>query len=243
LSRNRPTIANVAVILGEPMFIDTNRDCTKVASHFVKRGVEAVGRYYAASNGSKVIKKPEAQALSSKGIKIFTIYEDFGAADKLKLTAKRGRKDGSTAKKQANAIGQPQGSVIYFAVEGLPHGYTESDLPAIRDYFAGVKEALDDGYTVGVYGDGIVCKTLLDENICTHTWLAQASYTFEGSIDFYASKRWSLAQIVTDLDKKYFRISADIDETNGDTGSFLVPTAATSVARKGSRRKGRSRAK
>ncbi len=113
------------------MFIDTNRDCTKVAAHFVKRGVEAVGRYYATSNGSKVIKKPEAQALASNGIKIFAIFEDFGAADKLTLTANQGRKHGSTAKKQANAIGQPKGSVIYFAVEGLPHGYKGADLPAI----------------------------------------------------------------------------------------------------------------
>ncbi len=208
------------------MIIDTNTNCTKVTSFLVNRGVEVVGRYYATSNGSKVIKKPEAQALSSKGIKIFTVYEDVGAADKFSLTAEKGRSDGNTAKKQAGIIGQPEGGVIYFAVEGLPHGYKKSDLPAIKEYFAGVIDALGKDYTAGVYGDGIVCKTLLDDRICSHTWLAQASWSFEGSIEFYASKRWSLAQIVTDLPEKPWRgLSVDINEGSDDIGSFLVSTS------------------
>lgn len=206
------------------MIIDTNTNCTKAAAFLVKRGVEVVGRYYAASNGSKVIKKPEAQALSSNGIKIFTVYEDVGGADQLSLTVAQGSKDGATAKKQAAAIGQPKGGVIYFAVEGLPSGYRSGDLPGIRNYFSGVKAALGIDYTAGVYGDGIVCKTMLAEGICTHTWLAQASWSFEGSIEFYASKRWNLAQIVVDLPPKSWRgLSVDIDEGRGDIGSFLVP--------------------
>jgi hypothetical protein len=207
------------------MIIDTDTNSTQAVPFLVKRGVEVVGRYYAKSNGSKVIKKTEAQALSSKGIKIFTVYEDVGNASQFNLTSAQGEKDGGVAKKQAGVIGQPTGGVIYFAVEGLPSGYTKADLPGIRDYFAGVKKALGSDYTAGVYGDGIVCKTLLDEGICKHTWLAQASFSFEGSIEFYASKRWSLAQIVVDLPKKGWKgLSVDIDEGSNDIGSFLVPT-------------------
>jgi hypothetical protein len=206
------------------MIIDTDTNCTKAISFLVQRGVEAVGRYYAASEGSKVIKKPEAQALSAKGIEIFAVYEDVGAANEFNLTAEQGGKDGAVAKKQAGAIGQPKGGVIYFAVEGLPHGYKKADLPGIRDYFAGVTNALGTDYIAGVYGDGIVCKTLLDEGICSHTWLAQASWSFEGSIEFYASKRWSLAQILTDLPRKpWHGLSVDINEGSNDIGSFLVP--------------------
>jgi hypothetical protein len=207
------------------MIIDTNSNCTKAASFLVQRGVEVVGRYYAASNGSKVIKKPEAQALSSKGIRIFAVYEDIGTASAFSLTAQQGAADAATAKKQAGVIGQPKG-VIYFAVEGLPQGYKKADLPGIRAYFTGVTTTLGADYSAGVYGDGIVCKTLLDEGICSHTWLAQASWSFEGSMDFYASKRWSLAQIVTDLPTKSWRgLSVDINEGRNDIGSFLVPTA------------------
>jgi hypothetical protein len=208
------------------MIIDTDTPCTKATSFLVQRGVEVIGRYYAASNGSKVIKKPEAQALSSKGIKIFTVYEDVGKASEFNLTADQGGKDGGTAKKQASAVGQPKGGIIYFAVEGLPSGYKTADLPGIRDYFAGVTKALGQDYSAGVYGDGIVCKTLLDEGMCSHTWLAQASWSFEGSTEFYASKRWSLAQIVTDLPEKLWRgLSVDINEGGADVGSFVVPTA------------------
>jgi hypothetical protein len=208
------------------MIIDTDSNCTKAASFLVQRGVEVVGRYYAASKGSKVIQKTEAQALSSKGIKIFTVYEDVGAANQFNLTADQGGKDGGRAKSQASALGQPKGGVIYFAVEGLPSGYTTADLPGIRDYFSGVTKALGNDYTAGVYGDGVVCKTLLAEGVCSHTWLAQASWAFEGSIEFYASKRWNLSQIVTDLPPKpWHGLSVDINEGNGDIGSFLVPIA------------------
>jgi hypothetical protein len=152
------------------------------------------------------------------------VYEDVGLANKFNLTADQGGKDASRAKTQAGVIGQPKGTVISFAVEGLPHGYKAGDLPGIRDYFSGVIKALGKDYTAGVYGDGIVCKTLLDEGICTHTWLAQASWSFEGSIEFYASKRWNLAQIVTDLPEKLWKnLSVDVDEGNGEIGSFLVP--------------------
>ena len=208
------------------MIIDTNSNCTKQASFLVQRGVEAVRRYYAASNGSKVITKAEAATLSAKGIKIFMVYEDIGSASQFNLTEGQGSKDASRAKSQAGAIGQPKGSVIYFAVEGLPSGYKSADLPGVRNYFAGVNKALGNDYTAGVYGDGIVCKTLLDEGICSHTWLAQASWAFEGSIEFYASKRWNLAQIVTDLPSKPWRgLSVDINEGNGDIGSFLAAAA------------------
>jgi hypothetical protein len=210
----------------QAMIIDTNTKCTKVAAFLVNRGVEAVGRYYAASQGSKVITKAEAQTLSANGIAIFSVYEDFGSASKLKLTTEQGGKDGSTAKSQARAIGQPTGSVIYFAVEGLPDGYKKADLPKIRSYFNGVTNALGRDYKVGVYGDGIVCKTLLDERICSHTWLAQASWSFEGTREFYASKRWNLAQIIVDLPDKHWRgLSVDVDEGGPDIGSFFVPTA------------------
>jgi len=208
------------------MIIDTNSNCTRQASFLVQRGVEVVGRYYAASKGSKVITKAEATALSAKGIKIFTVYEDIGSASQFNLTADQGGNDASRAKSQASAIGQPKAGVIYFAVEGLPSAYKTADLPGIKHNFSGITRAPRNDYTAGVYGDGIVCRTLLDEGICTHTWLAQASWAFEGSIEFYASKRWSLAQIVTDLPKKPWRgLSVDINEGIGDIGSFLVPTA------------------
>jgi hypothetical protein len=206
------------------MIIDTDTNCTRQVTFLVQRGVEHVGRYYASSNGPKVIKKAEARALSAKGIRIFTVFEDAASKSKLDLSEATGKKHGATAKRQAAVVGQPNGTVIYFAVEGLPSGYKTADLPAIRGYFNGVHQGLEGNYTAGVYGDGIVCETLLGEGICSHTWLAQASYSFQGSQRFYASKQWNIAQIVTDLPKKNWRgLSVDINEGSADMGSFLVP--------------------
>jgi hypothetical protein len=208
------------------MIIDTDTSCLGKHDYLRRRGIFAVGRYYSQVNTYKNIGGQEALELSQNGIDLFVVYEDHGARDQLALTEDTGKNHAQAAVLQAQQIGQPAGSVIYFAVEGLPNGYTSADLPGIRSYFKGVTEGLNGLYVPGVYGDGIVCETLLNEGVCKFTWLAQASYSFERSIEFYASKRWNVAQIVVDLDKdKWQGLSVDINETNGDFGSFRIPVA------------------
>ncbi len=206
------------------MIVDTNSDCTAQAAWLVNRGVEFVGRYYSSVDASKIVSKAEAQALCQQGIKLFAVYEDYGNANQTNLTVAEGQAHAQAAKAQAQAIGQPAGSVIYFALEGLPNGYKAADLPGIRTYFNAVIGVLGADYKAGVYGDGVVCKTLLDEGLTSHTWLAQAAWTFEGTQAFYASKRWNLAQIIGNLPMKPWRgLSIDINEGLGDIGAFSVP--------------------
>jgi hypothetical protein len=203
--------------------VDTNTNCANGIATLQKHGVTAVGRYYRIKHPSWRLTKDEAQKLSAAGIKIFTVYEDSGTD--LVLTAEQGRADAQNALDQATAIGQPFGSAIYFAVEGLPHGYKKADLPAIRTYFAGVKSVIGTKYKLGVYSDGIVCKALLDEGICEYTWLS-ASTSFEGSKEFYKSGRWSLfQQVPTDLD--WDGLSIDTNESKADIGAFSVPAATS----------------
>jgi len=151
------------------------------------------------------------------------VFEDYGQASKLKLTTEQGAKDATGAMRQAKAIGQPEHSAIYFAVEGLPSGYKKKDLPRIRDYFSGVTSVVGGKYAIGVYGDGIVCKTLLEEQICKFTWLAAASHSFEGTKDFFASGQWSVAQLPPlDIKKDWGGLDIDINCPNGDFGAFAV---------------------
>jgi hypothetical protein len=206
------------------MIIDTNSSCIGKTNLLLSKGVTAVGRYYRIVHPEYAITKPEAQELSAANIKIFVVFENTG--HNLQLTDAQGRTDGKEALKQAHQIGQPVGGVIYFATEGLPDGYKTSDLPNIRTYFGGVKTAIGAKYKLGVYADGIVCKTLLKEHICTHTWLAAASTSFEGTVDFYNSKLWNLAQVKIDRPKdEWDGLSVDLNESNGDIGSFLVPVS------------------
>jgi hypothetical protein len=213
------------------MFVDTNSDCTNRIDVLKSMGVTAAGRYYRNQRHPEwKVSKTEAQKLSANKIKLFMVFEDFGYAKDLKLTKTQGQADGESALAQARDIGQPSGGVIYFAVEGLPNGYKTKDLPVIRDYFAGVKAAIGSEYRLGVYGDGIVCKTLLDEGICSKTWLAAASTSFEGTVDFYASGRWNLAQTKLELqedDDSWQGLSVDLDEAKGDFGAFLVPVSTS----------------
>lgn len=205
------------------MIIDTNTSCLGKTQLLKTKNIDTVGRYYRmATHPEWAIVKNEAQELSKAGIKIFTVFEDYGHADKLQLTKAQGKIDGASALGQAKAIGQPDGSAIYFAVEGLPNGYKAADLPGIREYFSGVTEAIAGKYTLGAYGDGIVCKTLLDEHVCKYTWLAAASTSFEGTKDFMKSWRWSIAQMGP-LDITTSGLSVDINAANGDFGAFVVP--------------------
>jgi hypothetical protein len=201
--------------------IDTNTNTLKHLKTLQDNDVTAIGRYYRVVHPEWRITKPEARMLSQAKIMIWAVYEDTGGTS-LPLTAAQGKAHGTNALKQAKNIGQPEGTPIYFALEGLPHGYTKSDLPGIRKYFAGVKDAIGDAYQLGVYSDGIVCKTVLDEGICTYTWLS-ASLAFEGTKEFYKSGRWNIFQKVP-LDQDWDGLSVDVNSVKKDFGGFLVPT-------------------
>jgi hypothetical protein len=214
----------------DAVIIDTNKSCIGKTAFLKGKGVTTVGRYYRLRRYPEwAITKPEAQELSREGIKIFIVFEEYGKKSDLPLTKARGKEDGQIALDQARGIGQPEGTAIYFAVEGLPHGYKSSDLPGIRRYFSGIQEIIGARYPLGAYGDGIVCKTLLDEGICKFTWLAAASCSFEGTCDFFAKGRWSLAQLPPlDLEDGWNGLSVDINHKNpriADFGTFSIPLA------------------
>jgi hypothetical protein len=205
--------------------IDTNSNCTDKLDVLRSKGVTAVGRYYRVVHPEWRVTKVEAQKLGAAGIKLFMVYEDTG--HNLTLTAAQGKSDGQNALEQATEVGQPTGTPIYFALEGLPNGYVESDLPAIRKYFNGVQQAIGSRYELGVYSNGLVCETLLDEGICGYTWLS-ASKAFAGTRDFYRSGHWNLAQM-TPLDQNWSGLSVDVNEAKADFGAFAI-TAAPAVS-------------
>ncbi len=175
-----------------------------------------------------MIGKTEAQQIAAAGIRLFVVYEDYGAAAKMVLTPDQGKADATAAMDQASIIAQPTGSAIYFAVEGLPDGYKAADLPKIKDYFGAIKETIAGKYQIGVYSDGAVCEALLDGSYCRYTWLTAASYSFEGTKDFFTSGRWSLAQVgPLDLQppgQQWGGRKIDINCANGDFGAFTIPT-------------------
>jgi hypothetical protein len=201
--------------------IDTNRNTKAIVKKLAHAGVTTICRYYSAPSAkSKILSKDEAAAISSAGMSIVTVFEH---GDSPTLDKATGASHASLARDQAAAIGQSKGSAIYFALDSE---LGPSALPGVKAYFAGVKSVVNGDYQIGVYGDGVVCQALLDDQTCKFAWLS-ASRGFPGSKAFYASKRWSLAQD-PHVNQKLAGIGVDYNEANGAIGDFRIgpPIAA-----------------
>src|SRR5882672_3890478 len=118
--------------------IDTNSNVSSKLEVLRVRDVGAVGRYYS-SRAWKRLTAAEAKLIDAAGIQMFTIFEDDGDPE---LTEDMGLNHAQLAVSQAHAVGQPEGTAIYFALEHLPNGYASSDVGGVKDYIAGVTAGL-----------------------------------------------------------------------------------------------------
>jgi hypothetical protein len=198
---------------------DLNRDCSSFVPRIVSAGVKFVARYYS-RNAAKNIGLSEAKALSGAGIDIVTVWESGGDHAAF-FSHGQGADDATSAVNQARSVGQPAGTPVYFAVD-FDASQTELDTQIVP-YFQGVADGLTvmgqgtPPYKVGVYGSGLVCSTLLQRKLVTHTWLSMST-GFQGSKTF---ADWNIRQHLTS-DPFGLGFSVDPDERKGDFGGFKV---------------------
>lgn len=213
-----------------PAIIDTNHDTNARLPQLRAAGVETVIRYYMRGGSSKVIRRPEVQAIGAAGMRLCIVYE--GAGDRISAFSEDiGYRDAAHCRQYGKSeIGQPAGSAVYFAVDAdFPAGLIKSN---VIPYFRGVAHAFGEGsglprYRVGVYGSGAVCEAMLDSGLAELTWVSCSS-GWSGSKAFVASGRWNLRQ---SLPKLIAGLDCDPDEANpekSDIGAF-VPGAAPAV--------------
>lgn len=204
--------------------IDTNSNVAGHVTLLKSKGVTHVGRYYSSSQRKRLTPQ-EALAISNAGLKIFVVFENGGSPN---LTFEQGVHDAQIAVLQAKAAKQPQQSAIYFALEGLPHGYGEDDLAGAKTYMAGVNSVLGGAYKAGVYADGLICRGLLDAGLVAYTWLS-ASSSFPGTRDFAASNLWSIKQD-PHVDQNWDGLSIDTNLIKAEIGAFSVALAVADDA-------------
>jgi glycoside hydrolase-like protein/SH3 domain-containing protein len=206
------------------MIIDTNHRTTAKLACLASAGVSALIRYYArvTSQPEKRLTRAEAEAVRDAGMSIAIVHEAAGNHAEA-FSHDTGVADASYARNYgAKVIGQPAGSAIYF---GVDYDSKEPDITnRIVPYFQAVRTVLSapDGspvYRIGVYGDGVTLKALLDAGLVDFTWISQST-GFPGSKQFKASNRWTLFQhlpsTVCDLDVDV----NDLNPAGTDFGAF-----------------------
>lgn len=178
--------------------IDTATNVGEFAGDIRRAGVETVIRYFNNSNSSnlpnKRLEPTEAQQLYDAGLSVMTVFQQRGGADGNigDLTAAKGDRDANRALDLADAIKQPDGSAIYFAVDY--DYYRQSELVQIEPYFATVRSVLGNRFRVGVYGSGRVGSYMVDRGHADLIWLA-AARGWSGTRDLLTTDRWALYQI------------------------------------------------
>ncbi len=177
--------------------IDVANNIGEYAAHLAAAGVRTVLRYYNIANTaqlpSKCLSQEELQALFEAGLSVGVVFEQRGGAGGNigDLDAENGLRDADRALELAKALGQPQNSAIYFAVDSDYN--KQPQLDQIATYFDQVSRALSGQYLVGVYGSGAVGKYLKDRNLAQLTWLA-GSRGWTGTQTALGSGDWTIFQ-------------------------------------------------
>nr|WP_299384790.1 DUF1906 domain-containing protein [Allomuricauda sp.] len=207
------------------VIIDTAQDTSGQLDCLKKVGIQTVIRYYDHGNSpihpSKRLELGEAQALSKNGFQIVVVYQTV-QNKKSDFSRNKGLEAGQTALLWAKeTIGQPSGSAIYFAVDydAPPIDLENNVIP----YFEGVQQVLQQEYTVGAYGSGLVTNTLKERGLCSYRWLSESS-SYYGTRKAQESGNYELQQIYVP-NARLCTLDVDFDSQNPavtDIGAFTL---------------------
>lgn len=215
--------------------ISTNETLSRKTIQELKAaGIDFVFRYYctdATKVPEKILQPKEAAIYASENMQVGVVYEFGGGAPRRNgddshpedFDPDKAERDAKVALKQADTVGQPKGTAIYFAVD---HDFTDAgDLSKIYAYFnrvAAVFKAANSGslpYKLGVYGSGMVCRTVkIRCPDVTFTWVAESTGWSESRT--YAD--WSVKQSIVRKPKR-FDLNYEDCQAPTDFGGF-VPT-------------------
>jgi hypothetical protein len=212
------------------MIIDCDVGFKDQVQYLTKNKVDTVGRYFCSDKDKrgayKIISPEEAGQIAQAKIRLFSIHEPSA------VDLSKGQDHANAALGCAKAIGQPQNSAIYFGIE-KDGGFTKADMSQITTYFQDINKTIAGKFDIGIYSNGTPCAALLKAHLVKYTYLAAASYSHDGTLDFYLSGLWTIAQVgPTDIKTwllPSWQIGAnppqwkiDVDIANGPCGSFIA---------------------
>jgi hypothetical protein len=183
---------------------DTPGDPTSIAAKLVSEGYTFVAMYYFKSSAfKKLLTKERAAALSNAGLYIVSVFENGYPTRATYFTAEKGLYDATWAVQRAQEATQPQGSPIYFTVD------YQGTVKLAKEYFRKLSAKVrSNGYKVGVYGSGEICKALKEADLVDYTWLSQ-------STGFPGYTEWKpKANIVQGKQGQLHGLDVDVDTSN-----------------------------
>jgi hypothetical protein len=174
--------------------------------------------YYASKTG-KALTKSSALASSAMGFWLGVVWETRG--DLPSMNAAQGQADAQAAVAQAQALAQPPGSAIYFAVDFDPtQDQVDNDICA---YFAAAAQVVRASwYKIGAYACGAALVALHAKGICDYDWLPGAG-GWNGSRGYVSPYDASgLPAILQGQEVTQAGLSIDLDTVNREAGLFQV---------------------
>ncbi|HEV2188757.1 MAG TPA: glycoside hydrolase domain-containing protein [Stellaceae bacterium] len=213
--------------------VDLPTDASDILSELKTSRLDFVARYYRdPASRWPTLSAGEVQRLSALGLKIVTVWESHSRRPDY-FSYASGYYDALSAYRQAQSVGQPAGSAIYFAVDFNARG---PDLYRVDQYFRGVAAGFAaagngrPGYKVGVYGSGAVCAMMKGERLAQYAWLS-GSTAWEGSSGYSG---WNIRQADQGAHWAHLSFVHDANEATEDYGGFRLAgydaTPAPSVA-------------
>lgn len=200
--------------------LDTDSICAPFARQIAGDHFDFVVRRYRPDSVSG-LSKAEATVLVGAGLSLAVVFDGMPRAKPAHYVAAQGTRDAAAALLQAERIGQPAGSAIYFAVDTdmLLDGVTNRAMP----YFTAIRTAMAAApvkYRIGVYGSGLVCETLKNRGLVDLTWLSGAT-GWIGHAD-YADKA-DLVQVLPQVTICNGQLAIDRDYARtADFGQFSL---------------------
>ena len=182
---NRPAIAaDCATILNEAK-----------AQTLYNNGYRYIGRYLTGTYGggiSKALTVEEANIILDAGLRFFPIYQTSANKESYFTTA-QGTYDGQAAITAARALGVPNDTIIYFAVDfdAMDYQITNSVIPYFENVYAEVKTS---GYKVGIYGARNVCTRVSKAGYACSSFVGDMSTGFSGNLGFKIPDNWAFSQ-------------------------------------------------
>lgn len=183
----------------------TGCDCATVitdenVSVLTSNGYTTIGRYL---TGLYKLTDREIGVLKQNHIRIFPIFQRSGegasATSVGYFTLARAASDARDAYEAARALGFPQNTIIYFAVDFDAYDYqvTNTLLPfyeRLNSAFAAINKM---NYRIGIYGPRNVCSRISAAGYAISSFVADMSTGYSGNLGYTMPANWAFDQIVT----------------------------------------------